>query len=469
MPARQRAAIKNIMREGLSKIVSDEETIVAISTPLGRSGLGVIRISGKDARVIVRRFFKTELQHRTATLGTWTGSDGRALDEVVVTAFFSPNSYTGEDIVEISAHGNPLVLGRIVETVRLSGARMAGPGEFTLRAVAHGKMDLIQAEAVREFIEAQTEQQARTALRQMEGTLSNRIRPSKEMLLDVIARMEAGIDFGEDDVDVPDNMTIRDSVRHVSETLTELQATFGYGKMLAHGLKVTILGKPNVGKSSLFNRLVAADRAIVTEIPGTTRDVLTETMSLDGVPLRFADTAGVRPTADVVERLGVERTLGMVSEADLVLVVVDGSKDLDGDDQDVLERAQKIPHILVINKRDLPQVAAANILNGACRVHVSARTGEGMDGLRETIRAFLLEQKSDLADDLVLTSARQHEAIRRGADHLAVAVTALERNVPHEMVLLDLYQALGALDELTGEVVTEDILGRIFSTFCIGK
>jgi len=462
------------MHEGLHKIVSSDETIVAISTPLGHSGIGIVRMSGPGALSLAQRFFKAHspnlnLDHRTALVGTWTDGNEEEVDEVVVTAFHAPQSYTGEDVIEINAHGNPLILRRIVETARAGGARIATPGEFTLRAVAHGKMDLVQAEAVREFIEAQTEQQARTALRQIEGSVSKRIQPIKDKLVDVIAHLEAGIDFAEDDVDVPSNTSVIDGIRPLDSELKKLLETFGYGKILNEGLHLAILGKPNVGKSSLFNRLIATDRAIVTDIPGTTRDVLTETVSLDGVPLCFADTAGIRQTADRVESLGLMRTFETVADADFALVVLDGAGTLDDDDRQALEKASRLPHVIVINKADLPQTLPMGGLNGGQRVSVSAKTGRGMDDLRDALRAFLLAQKSDLSDDLILTNARQHEAIGRAEKSLNTACDALAARIPHEMVLLDLYQALSALDELTGDVVTDDILGRIFSTFCIGK
>src|SRR6267142_1027886 len=462
------------MREGLHKIVSPDETIAAISTPLGRSGIGVVRMSGREAVEIASRLFKSNslnavLEHRKAQVGRWMSATDEEIDEVIVTLFRGPQSYTGEDVIEISGHGNPFSMGRIVATARAAGARIAAPGEFTLRAVAHGKMDLIQAEAVREFIDAQTEQQARTALRQMEGSVSKRIRPFKDRLVGVIARLEAGIDFAEDDVDVPDNTAVVAAIEPLSLALESVKDTFGYGRILAEGLRLAILGKPNVGKSSLFNRLVSADRAIVTEVPGTTRDVLTETVIMDGVPLRFADTAGVRQTADRVESIGVMRSLETLSDADLALIVLDGSIALDDDDRHVLAKAEAVPSLLVINKDDLPRAIDLASLNGSRRVYVSARTGEGLESLRAAIRAFVLDQKTDLADDLVLTNARQHEALAKAIVSLNAASDALARNVPHEMALLDLYQALSALDELTGDVVTDDIQDRIFATFCIGK
>jgi tRNA modification GTPase len=462
------------MQEGLHKIVSSAETIVAISTPLGHSGVGVLRISGSQVPAIARRFFKPsrpggQCVHREAVVGRWLDSAGEQIDEVVATFFQSPHSYTGEDVLEISAHGNPMILSRILETARSSGARIAAPGEFTLRAVAHGKMDLIQAESVREFIEAQTSQQAKTALRQIGGSLSKRIRPVKDKLVGVIAHLEAGIDFAEDDVDVPANIFIFDTLQPIRQELNALCDSFGYGKLLSQGLRLAILGKPNVGKSSLFNRLVSAERAIVTEIPGTTRDVLREKIDIEGVPLSLADTAGLRETTDFVESIGVTRAIETLSESDFGLVVLDGSDRLDQDDAQVLQKAASIPHILVINKSDLPGQLDPASLNGSRRIFVSAKTGHGIPELREALRSFLLSQKTDLADDLILTSARQHEAVQKAVAALVVAGEALNAMVPHEMILLDLYRALGALDELTGEVITDDILERIFSTFCIGK
>jgi tRNA modification GTPase len=330
-------------------------------------------------------------------------------------------------------------------------------------------LDLLQAEAVREFVDAQTDLQARTALRQLEGSVSKRVEPVKQKLVEIIAHLEAGIDFAEDDVDVPSNASAARDIHSIEGMLDSLQRTFGYGKILAKGLKLVILGKPNVGKSSLFNRLVAADRAIVTEVPGTTRDVLTETISIDGVPVRFADTAGMHETADPVERIGVTRSLETLVDSDFGLVVLDGSSPLDASDWTVLGKASRIPHLIVINKTDLPQSIELDGLNGSRRVRVSAKTGHGFDELQESLRAFVVAQKSDLVDDSILTSARQFDTVTKILQSLSRARESLESQVPHEMVLLDLYDALAAIGDLTGEVVTEDILSKIFSTFCIGK
>ena len=459
------------MREGLHKIVSAEDTIVALSTPWGRSGIGVIRVSGPQAESIGSRFIKGSslLVHRQAVVGRWESATGELVDEIVAVFHRAPHSYTGEDLLEISAHGNPLVLNKIICMVQSAGARTARPGEFTLRAVAHGKMDLIQAEAVRDFIEAQTDAQARTALRQLEGSVSKQITPTKEELVNVIAHLEAGIDFAEDDVELPDNKRVADRIAHLRTELERLEESYdAYGKLLGAGVRIVIVGKPNVGKSSLFNRLVEANRAIVTDVPGTTRDVLSESASLDGIPLRFLDTAGVRETDDRVESIGVARTLEALTDADLTLLVVDGSLPLSEEDHRVRLKLLSVPHLVVANKADLMPHEDARLQEWK-PLRLSAKTGEGLVHLREAIRDFLGSNRAEGVGESVLTSARQSESVLRAIASLRAGESALASGTPHEMVLLDLYAGLQALNELTGETTTEDILGRIFSTFCIGK
>jgi len=458
------------MREGLQKVVPTDDTIVAIATPHGRSGIGVVRISGNQSESIAARLFKpkTSLVHRRSTAGHWTDANENVVDKVVATLFKAPHTYTGEDVLEISAHGNPLILNRIVGGVLDLGIRMATAGEFTLRAVMNGKMDLVQAEAVRSFIDAQTDEQARTALLQMGGALSKRLLPAKEKLVDIIARMEAGIDFADDDVPPPNATRIAAEVFEVYEALKELQQSYSYGRILSNGLRLAIVGKPNVGKSSLFNRFVGADRAIVTNIPGTTRDVVSESVSLDGVPLTFFDTAGLRETDEVVERIGVERTKETLSEADLVLFVLDGSAAIDELDQNIFSRLEKTSHITIANKCDLGQVATPDLIGGTSAIRISAKTGEGFENLQNAIRVFLTTRPENVSG-AVMTSARQFESISAAIAALDKGRVSLLEGTPHEMVLLDAYEALSHLNELTGEVVTEDILGRIFSTFCVGK
>jgi tRNA modification GTPase len=469
--ARPAASLPRLsVREGLHKIVSSDDTIVALSTPMGRSGIGVVRVSGSDARRICGQFLAppAPLNHRSVTIGRWQTLDGDTVDEVVVVSFHHPHSYTGEDVVEISAHGNPIVLNKIITMIQSAGARIAAPGEFTLRAVAHGKMDLIQAEAVRQFIEAQTDGQARIALRQLDGEVSKRVAPLKQSLVGVIAHLEAGIDFAEDDVELPDARKTADEIGGVRVALEQLQQSYSFGRLLSTGARIVIVGRPNVGKSSLFNRFIAMERAIVTEIPGTTRDVLSEIADVNGIPVRFYDTAGVRETTDRVEKIGVSRTLETVSEADLVILVIDGSSQLVDDDLAVYERVRTLQHLVVANKLDVaarrdPAVAELK------PIWISARTGEGLDSLRERIEVALMSDRSEGIAGTILTSSRQNETILRAIAGLLAAETALRSGTPHEMALLDLYESLSSLNELTGEITTEDILGKIFSTFCIGK
>ncbi len=451
------------------KVYPVDDTIVAVSTPHGRAGIGVIRLSGPDAQALVDRSFRSSepFEDRRARYGVFHTAADDVLDRVVVTFFKAPHSYTGEDVAEISAHGNPLILNMITSALVSGGARRAGAGEFTLRALAHGKMDLAQAEAIRDFIDAQTQTQARAAMLQMDGALSKSMYAEKEALVGAIAELEAGVDFAEDEIEPPETSQIADRIATIGRNVDKLADTFQYGRLLSDGLCLAIAGKPNVGKSSLFNRLVSNDRAIVTELPGTTRDVLTETVAIGGVPVRFADTAGVRGVVDTVEALGVGRTLATIAEADLTLVVLDSSRELDDDDRTVLAKVEDRPHLVVINKDDLPAEWEGS--NGWNAVRVSALAGTGLDDLEREITGYIYEGLPSDSETFVITNERQQEALKVVVGKLESAATALEKRVPHEMVLLDLYAALSAVGELTGEIVSDDILDRIFSTFCIGK
>ena len=454
----------------MSRLPQPDDTIAAVSTPHGRSGIGVVRLSGPAARLIVENFFESAepFEDRRARFGVFREpTSAEAIDQVVVTVFKGPQSYTGEDVTEISGHGNPVTLNRILDLVVGGGARRAEAGEFTLRAVAHGKLDLAQAEAVRDFINAQTETQAHTAVLQMDGALAKRVGPEKEKLVQVVAELEAGIDFAEDDVPIPDPGPLSACVAEVAAELGTLRDTFRYGKLLTAGVSLAIAGKTNVGKSSVFNCLVSEGRAIVTDVPGTTRDVLTETIAVGGVPIRFADTAGVRQTSDRVETIGVERTFETLAEADLTLVVLDRSRGLDSDDETVFGRLAQRPHLVVINKEDLPAAWDPGRYPDAIRV--SALTGEGIDRMREGIADFVSGDRAVGADDCIITSARQKDALESAEEKLLAAASGLQSGIPHEMILLDLYAALSSIGELTGEVTTDDILDRVFSTFCIGK
>jgi tRNA modification GTPase len=393
-------------------------------------------------------------------------AEGQAVDDVVVTFFQQPRSYTGEDVVEISCHGSPVVLRYCVERACQAGARPAEPGEFTLRAFLNGRIDLPQAEAIRDLIEATTLYQARVAAQQTHGSVSRRIAPLKERLLELITLLEAGIDFAEDDVPVASGDEILARLEPLARDVEQLAASFAYGKLVHDGFCLAIVGRPNVGKSSLFNRLLEQDRAIVTDIPGTTRDLISETASLGGIPVKLMDTAGIRPAGELVESLGIERSLRAMADADLTLVVLDLSAPLEEEDRSLIERARQYGRFLIAaNKCDLPR--RAEIADE--HVVVSALTGAGIDQLRERILAALAPDGITAQEPGFITSLRHEQLLRECLRALQQAQQAAREGLPHEMLLLDLYAALQPLDSITGATTADDILERIFSTFCIGK
>jgi tRNA modification GTPase len=425
-----------------------------------------VRLSGNQARSIAGTILRFRSEHAwkpwTATLADLVDDGAHKIDEVVATYFAAPRSYTAEDLVEISCHGSPVVLRFALERACAAGARLAEPGEFTLRAYVNGRIDLPQAEAVRDLIDSTTLYQARVAAQQVEGSVSRRIQPGKEQLLELIALLEAGIDFAEDDISVAPKEEILRRLDPVTQALTQLVSTFDYGKLVHSGITLAIVGRPNVGKSSLFNRLLEQDRAIVTEIPGTTRDVVSEVAAIEGIPIRFVDTAGIRIGQDLVEKLGIERSYQAMADADVTLVVVDLSKPIEAGDLALIDRAKlQGRYILVGNKSDLPRVAEPPEEFLA----VSAVTGQGIDSLREKIvPAAAREQESGF-----ITSLRHEQLLRESVEALQHARKAAELGIPHEMLLLDLYAALRPIDAITGATTADDILNRIFSTFCIGK
>jgi tRNA modification GTPase len=442
-----------------------KDTIAAISTPSGRGGIGVIRLSGPQARSIAGSICQEpEWIPRHAHLATVYAEDGSMLDQGLLTWFPSPNSYTGEDVIELSLHGSPVVLRACVERLCSSGARLAEPGEFSLRAFLNGRLDLPRAEAVRDLIEATTLYQARVAAQQISGSVSKRLAEPKTELLELIALLEAGIDFAEDDVSVAPTEEIVHRVESIEAHVDRLIRSFAYGKLVHEGLTLAIVGKPNAGKSSLFNRLLGQDRAIVTEIPGTTRDTISETAAIDGIPVRLIDTAGVRESDDPVESQGVERTRQAMADADLTIIVLDLSRPLEAVDHELLAAASTGRRLVAANKCDLPP--RANIAGGA--IPVSALTGEGFDALRERLAAAIHPDDAGIEEGF-LTSIRHERLLRESAEYLAKARDAAGNGIPHEMILLDLYAALQPIDAVTGATTADDILNRIFTTFCIGK
>lgn len=465
-----------------------DDTIVAIATPPGRGGIGVVRLAGPAAKKIAlpmlrlnrdldpgHAVFGELIEPADACVGTGLrpiqAEQGLAerIDEVVVTYFAKPHSYTTDDIVEISAHGSPVVLHHIVELAMARGARLAEPGEFTMRAFLNGRIDLTQAEAVRDLIESQTLYQAKVAAQQLEGALSRRLQPIKQKLIELIATLEAGIDFAEDDISVLPADQILQRIAVVRAPLEALAASFAYGKIVHEGLTLAIVGRPNVGKSSLFNRLVERERAIVTATPGTTRDLVSETVAIAGIPVKLVDTAGIRRALDEAESIGIRKSMEALADADLVLVVFDSSQPLEEEDEVLLGQVAGRPAIAVANKTDLPRENRPAPDAELPTVRTSATTGEGIAELRNEILRHIRGDAGNQVENGFLSNLRHQEHVRESVTALTAARVAVENKVPHEMLLLDLYSSLRPLDEITGATTNDDILNLIFSTFCIGK
>jgi tRNA modification GTPase len=511
-------------------LMNIDDTIVAIATPAGRGGIGVVRLAGPDARKIAAPMLRlkhemepgravfgelvepaqtkteagkiptrsgktseTRVEHPHAELCTAgrptnasvptpaqevespVPTQTQKIDEVVVTYFAQPHSYTTDDVIEISAHGSPVVLRHILELCVAAGARLAEPGEFTMRAFLKGSIDLTQAEAVRDLIDSQTLYQAKVAAQQLEGALSRRLQPIKQKLVELIAHLEAGIDFAEDDVSVVPDQTILEHVAAIRAPLEQLLASFAYGKMVHEGFTLAIVGRPNVGKSSLFNRLVERERAIVTATPGTTRDLVSETVAIGGIPVKLVDTAGIREALDEAESIGIQKSLEALADADLVLVVLDASQTPTKEDEELLGQAKRRTVIAVRNKSDLTagRIPAppgpAEKWGAQVRVWTSALTGEGIGELRAEILKHIGGEARAQGESGFLTNVRHEGLIKDSLLALDAAGTAVTGKIPHEMLLLDLYSALRPLDAITGATTTDDILNLIFSTFCIGK
>jgi tRNA modification GTPase len=455
--------------------VRTADTIVALSTPPGRSGIGVIRLSGPASldltRTLLRRPDFTPEPNRV-TLKTLRDPDtGDALDQSLVTYFKSPHSFTGEDVIELSCHGSPVLLLGVVDALLKLGARAADPGEFTLRALSNGRLSLSQAEAVRDLIDAQTNAAARQAARQLGGELSARLQPFKDSLVEIIVRLESSLEFVEDDLPELALERLSLQLEDLIQNLDALARSFNSGRLLKEGLKVTLVGRPNVGKSSIFNKLLTLDRAIVTDIPGTTRDSLSELLNLEGVPVLLTDTAGVREASDPIEHLGIERTRQAMADADLIIAVFDGSQPLSTEDESLLAELAEGSYLVALNKSDLEQFDAAR-LNGEARgvnpIPVSAKTGAGFDQLRRAILApFAVGGLQNT--DFLITNARHSDLLRRAADSLRGSQAAIAGGASEDLILVGLYDGLRFLGEITGETTPEDVLTQIFATFCIGK
>ena len=447
-----------------------QNTIVALATPFGRSGIAVIRLSGESSLEIIRSLIRDEKfdpqPRRAALKKIYDSATDEVLDETVITYFQSPQSFTGENVFEIACHGSPIIVRQIIDFCLKLDARMADAGEFSLRALANGCMNLSQAEAIRDLIDAQTIAAARQSVRQLRGELSNQLQPLKDDLLDVIVILESSLEFVEDDLPEFQNEKIKTKLRGIAEKIGRMASTFQAGKLLREGLTVALVGRPNVGKSSLFNALLGHERAIVTAIAGTTRDQLREKIVINDIPISLIDTAGLRETSDTVESIGVERSKRMMADADLVVAMLDGSQELTAEDDGILKQIKDLRHIIIVNKIDLENSPLS--FSRSETVRISAITGAGLNELRKAIVSPFTPQDVETSGFLV-SDARHNDLLLRSQSDIENSINLLEQKFSEEIILIGLHNAIRSLGQITGETTTEDMLTRIFSTFCIGK
>lgn len=454
------------------------DTIAAIATPLGESGIGVIRVSGNKAYTLGDKIFKSttttplaQRRDRSIQYGTIVDETGKAIDEVLLLIMKGPHSYTAEDVLEIQCHGGRESLQEILSLVLRSGARLANPGEFTQRAFVNGRIDLAQAEAVMDVIQAKSKAGLSSAVHQLEGRLSAVVKDMRLHLTDFITRLEVTIDYPEEDLEditVPD---VAGSIRDMLDRLQQMLDESKSGKMIRDGVMAAIAGTPNAGKSSLLNRFLQEERAIVTDIPGTTRDVLEEWITLKGVPICLVDTAGIRHTEDTVEKIGVHRAKAYLDKADLILAVIDQSRPLTTEDKEILSQCQGKNGIIVLNKEDLqPVVTVADVaVYGLPTLSVSASTGEGMAELQDKMLSLVLDQNLLGKSSTLLTNTRHIELVRQSKEALLRALNTIEQGMPVDCAVVDLREAWDLLGSITGDTVGDDMVEEIFSRFCLGK
>lgn len=457
-----------------------EDTIAAISTPLGEGGIGIVRLSGPAAVEIAGKIFR-------ARRGEWADAagssliyghiydfDGAVVDEVLLGYMKAPRTYTREDVVEINCHGGALPLKKILELVLAAGARLARPGEFSLRAFLNGRMDLAQAESVIDIIRAKTEGGLRLAAGQLKGDLSKKIFTLQDKLLGLLAQVEANIDFPDEDLEAKTMEEISLYSGEIIRELKELIRGAEAGKIYREGISTIIIGRPNVGKSSLLNALLRENRAIVTDIPGTTRDIIEEIINIGGIPLKVIDTAGLHETENIIEKIGIERTKENIEKAGLVLLVLDASNELTGEDLAVIESVGEKKAVFLINKADIeekkidPDQVAARA-SGRPVLWISAKKGTGLEQLEKIIYEMVMEGQIANNDTVLVTSVRHKQALEKAAAHLEDARSGITGSVPVDIIAIDIRAAWEALGEITGSTVTEDLLDRIFADFCIGK
>jgi tRNA modification GTPase len=455
------------------------DTIAAIATSIGEGGIAIIRVSGEKALDIVTSIFTGKNGRSLKDISTYTMRYGHILDkeqnqiidEVIVSYMKGPRSFTAEDTIEINCHGGVTSTNRVLEEVIKAGARLAEPGEFTKRAFLNGRIDLSQAEAVIDIIRAKTELSRKSALAQSEGLISREIKGLRNRLLEAIAHIEATVDFPEEDLEEITGERVSSSLKNMLIDIEELIDTANGGRILREGLNVVIAGKPNVGKSSLLNALVMEKRAIVTEIPGTTRDVIEEYINIDGIPVKIIDTAGIRETEDIVEKIGVEKSKEKVEEADLIILLLDLSRELDNEDIEIIDYIKDKKHIILLNKSDLEPVLDLEKINTDNKnsiIPISAATGEGIRELKELIKEMFFKGEVS-ASEVIITNSRHKEALIRAREKCDAAYETLKSGLSIDLASIDIRSAWSYMGEITGETMEEDIIDKIFSEFCIGK
>lgn len=452
------------------------KTIAAIATPPGYGGIGIVRLSGVQSTVFAAKLlgdnYTAQFTPNYSSLRQIINPETQAvIDEAVVTYFKAPHSFTGEDIVEISCHGSPVVLAEVLRLLTSFGADLAQPGEFSLRAFLNQRMDLTQAEAVKDLIHAQTVYQARIAARQLRGELSRQLLPIKEGLIELIVFFESSVEFVEDDLDPLNLKLFLTRIDNFIEILTRLASSYRLGRLIRSGIKLALIGRPNVGKSSIFNALLGKERAIVTHLPGTTRDTLNESFSINGIPVELIDTAGLRETEDLVEKIGVERTKSAISDADFAVAVVEANSPLSAEEEELL--IQFPINLFVVNKSDLGVHFSKEAENFSAKkapvIYTSAVTGEGIDELKQAIYQQLVSESSSVNESAIITNERHYQALDQALNSLKQSRGDLASGYTEEIALANLHQALRSLGVITGETLIADIINQIFSTFCIGK
>lgn len=458
-------------------------TIAAIATAFGEGGIAIIRISGDEAITIADKVYRgqrklVDVDSHTINYGKLINSEGLVIDEALVSVFHGPKSYTGEDLVEINSHGGAMPARRALDLVLAAGAFLAQPGEFTKRAFLNGRIDLTQAEAVIDLIRSKTELSSQAAINQLSGVLSEKVRGLRQLLIELLAHIEVTIDYPEHDVEDVTRQEIRDRISQVMIGLEELLSRADEGKILREGIKVALVGKPNVGKSSLLNAMLEENRAIVTDIPGTTRDILEEYINIRGIAVRLIDTAGIRETEDIIEQIGIEKSKEAIDQADLVLLILDGGQDLDDYDYELLDLMKDKQGLVVINKRDLDQVLDEDDLRGKLEessssvdsiIKISTVDSSGIASLYDAIEEIFISDSISQADASFLTNNRQIDLLRRAKASLAEVNASLDLGLPVDILAIDISISWEIMGEIIGDTASEGLLDQLFSQFCLGK